>query len=75
MSRATQMSRRKSSTASVVYRPRVPTSCCRKICGSATRIENRPNARRRTMLSSLSRKASGSLVPHFRSLKVWRLMK
>ena len=53
----------------------VPTSCCRKICGSATRMEKRPNARSRTMVSSLSRKVIGSLVPHFRSVKVWRLMK
>ena len=60
---------------SVVYWPRVPTSCCRKICGSATRIEKRPKARRRTIVSSLSRKAIGSFVPHFRSVKVWRLMK
>jgi len=53
----------------------VPTSCCRKICGSDTRIEKRPNARRRTMVSSLSRKVMGSFVPHFISVKVCRLMK
>ena len=43
--------------------------------GSATRIEKRPKARRRTIDSSLSRKVIGSFVPHLRSVKVWRLMK
>ena len=43
--------------------------------GSATRIEKRPKARRRTIVSSLSRKVIGSFVPHFMSVKVWRLMK
>jgi hypothetical protein len=55
--------------------PLVPTSWCRKIWGSATRMEKRPKARRRTMVSSLSRKVMGSFVPHFSSVKVCRLMK
>ena len=53
--RATQMSRRKSSIESVVVLPLVPTSCCTNRLGSATFIEKRPKARRRTIDSSASR--------------------
>ena len=56
--------------ACVVYRPFVPTSWPRKIWGSATRMEKRPKARSRTIVSSLSRKVIGSFVPHFISVKV-----
>src|SRR6476661_2889577 len=50
--------------------PRLPTTVLTNSWALAIRTANLPKARRRTMASSWSRKITGSLVPHLRSMKV-----
>ena len=53
----------------------MPTILFTNSCGSAIAMAYVPKARRRTMPNSLSRKVTGSMVPHFMSMKSARLTK